>query len=76
MPGNSECLLDVLDELDNELATLGGKVYLAKDSRQSPEMFKKSYLKYQEWKAIKSEMDPLNFFQSDYQVKDLIKKFF
>jgi len=72
LPGNSECILDVLDELDNELATLGGKVYLAKDSRQSPQMFKKSYLKYQEWKSIKSEMDPLNFFQSDLSRRLLI----
>jgi len=65
LPGNTKGILDVLDELDNELVTLGGKVYLAKDSRQSPEIFKKSYLKYREWKSIKSEMDPFNFFQSD-----------
>ena len=58
-------LLGVLEELDNELASIGGKIYLAKDSRQTSEMFKKTYLSYQKWKTTKDEMDPENLFQSD-----------
>ena len=52
-------------ELDNELASLGGRIYLAKDSRQSSEMFKKTYSLYPKWRSIKSEIDPDNIFQSD-----------
>jgi decaprenylphospho-beta-D-ribofuranose 2-oxidase len=36
-------LLGVLDELDQEVAAAGGRLYLAKDSRQSSQMFKKTY---------------------------------
>ena len=41
LPGSNLKLLGVLDELDNELASIGGKIYLAKDLRQKPEVFKK-----------------------------------
>ena len=65
LPGSNVNLLGVLEELDNELASIGGKIYLAKDSRQTSEMFKKTYLSYQKWKTTKDEMDPENLFQSD-----------
>ena len=65
LPGSNVNLLDVLEELDNELASIGGKIYLAKDSRQTSEMFKKTYISYQKWKNTKNEMDPDNLFQSD-----------
>ena len=38
-------LLEVLDQLDEEVAAVGGRLYLAKDSRQSGQMFRKSYAK-------------------------------
>ena len=41
LPGSNLKLLSVLDELDNELASIGGKIYLAKDLRQKPEVLKK-----------------------------------
>ncbi len=65
LPGYNSHLLTILDELDKELASIGGKIYLAKDSRQTPMMFKKSYLLYEKWRRIKQEMDPDNLFQSD-----------
>ena len=65
LPASNVNLLSVLEELDNELASIGGKIYLAKDSRQSSEIFKKTYLSFQKWKSIKNEMDPDNLFQSD-----------
>ena len=65
LPGSNVNLLDVLEELDNELASIGGKIYLAKDSRQTSEMFKKTYRSYKKWKNTKNEMDPDNLFQSD-----------
>jgi decaprenylphospho-beta-D-ribofuranose 2-oxidase len=36
-------LLEVLDQLDEEVAAAGGRLYLAKDSRQKPQNFKKTY---------------------------------
>ena len=65
LPATKINLLKVLEELDNELASLGGRIYLAKDSRQSSEMFKKTYSLYPKWRSIKSEIDPDNIFQSD-----------
>ena len=65
LPGSNRNLLKVLTELDEELASLGGKIYLAKDLRQESKIFKKTYINYQKWRLIKSEMDPYNIFQSD-----------
>ncbi len=65
LPASNKKLLRVLNTLDDELAALGGKIYLAKDLRQSSEMFKRTYPSYNKWRKIKSEMDPKNIFQSD-----------
>ncbi len=65
LPASNVNLLSVLEELDIELASIGGKIYLAKDSRQSSIMFKKSYPFYEKWRSIKQEMDPYNLFKSD-----------
>lgn len=65
LPGFNINILGVLKELDIELASIGGKLYLAKDSRQTPNMFRKSYPFYEKWRSIKQEMDPDNIFQSD-----------
>lgn len=51
-------LLEVLDELDEEVAAAGGKLYLAKDSRQSAGMFKNSYTKFVQWKSSVAQLDP------------------
>ena len=69
LPGSNHKLLGVLDELDNELASIGGKIYLAKDLRQKPEVFKKTYRSYQTWKSIKKQMDPDNLFKSDLSIR-------
>ena len=60
-----EGLFEVLNDLDEEVANSGGKLYLAKDSRQSELIFKKTYPKYHEWKKIKLVMDPSFKFYSD-----------
>lgn len=36
-------LLKVLDQLDEEVTASGGRLYLAKDSRQSATIFQRSY---------------------------------
>lgn len=58
-------LFDVLNELDKELASCGGRLYLAKDSRQSSDTFKKTYPRLDNWLKIKSELDPKGIFKSD-----------
>lgn len=65
LPGSTKGLLTVLDELDDELQSIGGKLYLAKDSRQTSSMFKKTYKNLEQWLSIKYQMDPKNIFQSD-----------
>ena len=58
-------LKKILSYLDEKVAEAGGRIYLAKDSMQSPEILKNTYKKLNEWRAIKEEMDPKNIFCSD-----------
>ena len=57
--------MDTLSSLDELVVNAGGRIYLAKDSRQSSKTFKKSYLRYEEWKSQKKILDPSNIFVSD-----------
>jgi decaprenylphospho-beta-D-ribofuranose 2-oxidase len=52
-------LLRVLDQLDEEVAAAGGRLYLAKDSRQSKKMFHGSYKNHAEWTGLSRILDPL-----------------
>jgi decaprenylphospho-beta-D-ribofuranose 2-oxidase len=56
-------LLQVLDQLDAEVAA--GRLYLAKDSRQSKAMVATSYQKQSDWLAIRSSLDPTRRFASE-----------
>ncbi len=42
-------LLEVLNQIDEEVAAAGGRLYLAKDSRQSAGMMKNSYVRLYDW---------------------------
>ncbi len=50
-------LLEVLDQLDQQVAAAGGRLYLAKDSRQSAGMFRRSYPRLPEWQASARLLD-------------------
>ena len=65
VPISTSGLFAVLNDLDQEISEVGGKLYLAKDSRQSEYIFKKTYPRYYDWIKIKSEMDPEGKFYSD-----------
>ena len=65
IPANNTKTYKALDYLDQLVAREGGRLYLAKDSRQSNKNFLKTYPKYYEWLEIKKEMDPRNIFASD-----------
>ena len=51
-------LLEALDQLDAEVAAAGGRLYLAKDSRQSAAMLQRSQGQLQEWLRRRRELDP------------------
>ena len=65
IPAKISGLMDTLNSLDELVVNEGGRIYLAKDSRQSSNTFKKSYLRYEEWKIQKKILDPSNIFVSD-----------
>ena len=58
-------LLAVLDRLDQELAAVGGRLYLAKDSRQSSRMFHASHPRLDRWQQARTAQDPDRVFCSD-----------
>ncbi|MFH9062012.1 FAD-binding protein [Streptomyces coeruleorubidus] len=54
-----------LDELDEEVATAGGRVYLAKDARLRPELLAAMYPRLDEFRTLRAELDPHGVFTSD-----------
>ncbi|MFJ8592913.1 FAD-binding protein [Streptomyces sp. NPDC093598] len=54
-----------LDELDEEVATAGGRVYLAKDARLRPELLAAMYPRLDDFRDLRAELDPRGVFVSD-----------
>ncbi|MEU4349895.1 FAD-binding oxidoreductase [Streptomyces sp. NPDC023838] len=54
-----------LDELDEEVAGAGGRVYLAKDARVRPEVLEGMYPRLPEFRALRRKLDPEGVFVSD-----------
>ena len=50
---------------DEELVAAGGRVYLIKDSRVSPELIPLMYPQINQWRDIRRTMDPTGLWQSD-----------
>ena len=65
LPAGNERLGSILDELDELVAAEGGRLYLAKDSRQSPSMLARTYPRLSEWQTVRNRMDPRGVFTSD-----------
>ncbi len=57
-------LLEFLSSLDAMVLKRGGRVYLAKDARMSPETFRAMYPNLPKWQAAKAVADPDNRFSS------------
>ena len=58
-------LFALLDQLDAQVAEAGGRLYLAKDSRQSAAMLTRSYPRLNEWRQQRALLDPRGVFSSD-----------
>jgi decaprenylphospho-beta-D-ribofuranose 2-oxidase len=65
LPAGISDLGRTLDELDERVSAVGGRLYLAKDSRQSPANFARTYPRLDEWRGIRDTMDPNHVFASD-----------
>ena len=58
-------LAALLDRLDDEVVSVGGRIYLAKDSRLRPSLLGEMYPRLAEFRAIRAELDPDRIIQSD-----------
>lgn len=58
-------LMEILNQLDDEVAAAGGRLYLAKDSRQSASMVRRTYPRLDDWQRVRSQMDPHSVLDSD-----------
>ncbi|WP_405869852.1 FAD-binding protein [Streptomyces sp. NBC_00005] len=54
-----------LDRLDEEVATAGGRVCLAEDSRLRPDLLASMCPRLDDFRALRSELDPRGVFTSD-----------
>jgi decaprenylphospho-beta-D-ribofuranose 2-oxidase len=58
-------LNELLNELDRRVLEFGGRLYTAKDSRTTAEMFHAMYPRIDEWIAVRRKIDPEGVFASD-----------
>jgi decaprenylphospho-beta-D-ribofuranose 2-oxidase len=68
-----EGLFRFLDELDQVVADLGGRIYLSKDARMKKEIFWKTYPHAEEFQQILKKYDPDNRFNSNLSQRLMLK---
>jgi decaprenylphospho-beta-D-ribofuranose 2-oxidase len=65
MPAGDPGLATLLDGLDALVASAGGRVYLAKDSRLRPDLLEAMYPELPDWRALVRSADPDGVMRSD-----------
>jgi decaprenylphospho-beta-D-ribofuranose 2-oxidase len=65
VPVGDPALGRLLDRLDQLVVSVGGRSYLAKDSRMTPETFRMMYPRIEEWQQVRRASDPDGVFTSD-----------
>lgn len=65
MAAGAAGLPELLARVDTMVLDAGGRHYLAKDSHVSPHTVRRGYARLDEWRGIRSEMDPLGLWRSD-----------
>lgn len=58
-------LFALLEDFDEAVLEQGGRVYLAKDARLTPEVFRRMYPRHAEWRETKARVDPGGRFRSE-----------
>jgi decaprenylphospho-beta-D-ribofuranose 2-oxidase len=64
-PARTPGLHGLLQRLDQDVLTAGGRVYLAKDSRVSPEVLADMYPRLGDFRKLRGELDPAGLLVSD-----------
>jgi decaprenylphospho-beta-D-ribofuranose 2-oxidase len=65
LPARTPGLARALDELDDLVLSVGGRLYLAKDSRAVPATVAAGYPRLDEFRSVRREIDPRGVFVSD-----------
>ncbi|MBW3662258.1 MAG: FAD-binding oxidoreductase [Actinobacteria bacterium] len=65
LPVGDRRLAPMLERFDDRVADVGGRVYLAKDSRLRPEHLPIMYPRLDEWRKVRDSVDPDRLLNSD-----------